>query len=580
MSDALQRALQDARDGKLPAALAAVRLMVQRKPGDAEALQVLGLLLVQAGQPAQAVHQLQRAVQVTGGAPGARNNLANALAASGRHDEAIAQWQAALQTDPRYVRALLGIVGSCIALGRFEDAVAAAEQGLALKPEWPELAANHAMALQGADRVEDAVAVLRDALDRQPRNLTARSNLLLLLNYLDEPPGRLMAEHVAFGVGLDGQPSPPVATTAKGRRLRIGLLSGDLRNHSVGFFVKPLVQHAGDEVELVAFSTSRVAPDDAMAAWFRDHMAEWVDVTSHDDAALDREIRARRIDCLVELSGHTSGGRVGALARKPAPVIVTAIGYPNTTGVPAIDGRVVDAISDPEGTEALMTENPCRLDPCFLCYAPPVSNVRPAMPSVEAPFTFGSFNLVSKVRGPAIGLWKSALDAVPGSRLLMKSKGLDEGGARERLLRRFELGGIDPSRLELLGATQGLDEHLSLYSRVHVALDPTPYNGTTTTCEALWMGVPVLTMAGDRHAARVGASLLHAAGLPELVCRDHAGFARMAASLAADRQRLEAWRLGLRATVESSVLCDGAGWTARFVAALRSMHAAAVAQAR
>jgi len=580
MSNALQRALQDARDGRLTAALAAVRLMVQRKPADAEALQVLGLLLVQAGQPAQAVHQLQRAVQVTGGAPGARNNLANALAASGRHDEAIAQWRAAITTDPTYARAMLGIVGSCIALGRFEDAVLAAEQGLALKPDWPELAANHAMALQGADRVEDAVAVLRAALERQPRNTTARSNLLLLLNYLDEPASRLMAEHVAFGAGLDGQPSPPVATTAEGRRLRIGLLSGDLRNHSVGFFAKPLVQHAGDEVDIVAFSTSRSAPDDAMAAWFRDRMAEWVDVTAHDDAALDREIRARRIDCLVELSGHTAGGRVGALVRKPAPVIVTAIGYPNTTGVPAIDARLVDSVTDPAGTEALMTEKPCRLDPCFICYAPPVSNVLPSMPSVEAPFTFGSFNLASKVRGPAIALWKAALDAVPGSRLLMKSKGLDERGARERLLRRFEVGGIDPSRLELLGATQGLDEHLSLYSRVHVALDPTPYNGTTTTCEALWMGVPVLTLVGDRHAARVGASLLQAAGLPGLVCHDRSSFSSTAAALSADRQRLEAWRHGLRAKVEASVLCDGVGWTARFVSALRAMHASAVAQPR
>jgi predicted O-linked N-acetylglucosamine transferase (SPINDLY family) len=436
------------------------------------------------------------------------------------------------------------------------------------------------MALQGADRVEDAVVVLRTALERQPRNTTVRSNLLLLLNYLDESPERLMAEHVAFGAGLDGQASAPVVTPAAGRRLRIGLLSGDLRNHSVGFFVKPLVQHASGEVEFVAFSTSPVAPDDAMSAWFRDRIAEWVDVAAHDDAALDREIRARRIDCLVELSGHTAGGRVGALSRKPAPVIVTAIGYPNTTGVPAIDARLVDTITDPAGTEALMTERPCRLDPCFLCYAPPVSSVLPAMPSADAPFTFGSFNLVSKVRGPAITLWKSALDAVPGSRLMLKSKGLDEVGARERLLRRFGSGGIDPSRLELIGPTQGLDEHLTLYSRVHVALDPTPYSGTTTTCEALWMGVPVLTLVGDRHAARVGASLLQAAGLPELVCHDRASFSSAAASLAADRRRLEVWRHGLRAKVEASALCDGAGWSARFVAALRAMHAAAVAQAR
>jgi protein O-GlcNAc transferase len=575
MGDALQRALQDARDGKLPAALAAMRLVVQRKPRDADALQVLGLLLVQAGQPTQAVHQLQRAVQVTGGAPGARNNLANALAAAGRHDEAIAQWRSALAAEPSYARALLGIVGSCNALGRFEDAIAAAEQGCALKPDWPELAVNHAVALQGADRVEDAVALLRATLVSRPGNTTARSNLLLMLNYLDGPAGPLVAEHVAFGAALDGHPSPPTAATAAGRRLRIGILSGDLRSHSVGFFVQPLVRHAGADVELVAFSTSRGAPDDPMAAWFGAHVPEWVDVAAHDDAALDREIRGRRIDVLIELSGHTAGNRLAALARKPAPVIVSAIGYPNTTGVPAVDVRLVDALTDPVGSEASMTERPLRLDPCFLCYAPPAMDLAPAMPSVEAPFTFGSFNLLSKLREPTIALWKTALDAVPGSRLLLKSKGLDESAVRFRLLRRFESGGIDPSRVELLGAVDGPREHLGLYSRVHVALDPTPYNGTTTTCEALWMGVPVLTLVGDRHAARVGASLLHAVGLPGLACPDHVSFARLAAELAMDPGRLEAWRVGLRAQVESSSLCDGSAWTGRLVSALRALHHAA-----
>lgn len=578
MSDALQRALQDARDGRLPAALASVRLLVQRKPGDAEALQVLGLLLVQAGQAAQAIHHLQRAVQVTGGSAGARNNLANALAASGRHEDAVAQWQAALGADPAYARACLGLVGSLIALARFDDAVEAAVKGLALKPVWPELASNHAMALQGTDRVEEAIEVLRAALALQPSNATARSNLLLLLNYVDEPVDRLHAEHRAFGGSMASVIDPPAPRAATDRALRIGLLSGDLRTHSVGYFLQPLVAHAPPDVELVAFATSRGSPADPMAAWFRERMHEWVDVVAHDDAALDREIRARQIDVLIELSGHTGGNRLPALVRKPAPVIVTAIGYPNTTGLPAVDARLVDGITDPAGSEALMTERPLRIDPCFLCYAPPEARVEPSMPPADAAFTFGSFNLASKLRERTVGLWKGALDAVPGSRLLLKSRGLERPGARDRLLRRFGSGGIDPSRIDVVGPTDGLEEHLALYARVHVALDPTPYNGTTTTCEALWMGVPVLTLVGDRHASRVGASLLNAAGLPDLACADDATFARTAAGLAADRGRLESWRRGLRAQLRASALCDGRGWTARVMAALRAAHVAACEQ--
>jgi protein O-GlcNAc transferase len=578
MSDALQRALEDARSGRLPTALAAVRLLVQRKPGDAEALQVLGLLLVQSGQHAQAVHHLQRAVAVSHGASAARNNLGNALAAAGRHAEAIEAWQALLAADPAYARAWLGLVGSLIALGRFEDAVRAAESGLALKPDWPELAPNHALALQGADRLEEAVEVLARALARQPGNETARSNLLLLLNYVDRPVDELLHAHLAFGSSINVQPQPPRAVPAIGRPLRVGILSGDLRTHSVGFFARAIIEHAPAGVECIAFATARGDPDDSAAAWFRDHVDAWVDVVAHDDAALDAEIRDHRIDVLVELSGHTAGTRLTALARKPAPVIVTAIGYPNTTGLGAIDARLVDAVTDPPGSERLLVESPLRIDPCFLCYAPPAVDAVPCMPAPDAPFTFGSFNIASKLRERTVRLWRGALDAVPGSRLLLKSRGLDGAAAADAVRRRFAAGGVDPSRLDLLGATTGMTDHLALYRRMHVALDPTPYNGTTTTCEALWMGVPVITLAGDRHAARVGASLLHAVGLDDLVAKDEAEFASIAAGLAADDARRMAWRRGLRSQLMQSPLADAPGWASRFHAALAGLHQAACAR--
>jgi predicted O-linked N-acetylglucosamine transferase (SPINDLY family) len=250
-------------------------------------------------------------------------------------------------------------------------------------------------------------------------------------------------------------------------------------------------------------------------------------------------------------------------------VIVSAIGYPNTTGVPAVDWRVVDSITDPPGSEHLCTERLLRLDPCFLCYSPPQEAPEPALPEADAPITFGSFNNAAKIGPTSIELWARVLKAVPGSRLLLKSQTLSDAAGRARIEKRFAQAGIEASRLELVAYSKTRQEHLELYKRVHVALDTTPYNGTTTTCEALWMGVPVLTTLGDRHAARVSASLLHAAGHPELVAKDADAFVQLAASLAQDRARLATLRTNLRGELRASPLCDAPAYAARFHAAIR-----------
>jgi predicted O-linked N-acetylglucosamine transferase (SPINDLY family) len=265
--------------------------------------------------------------------------------------------------------------------------------------------------------------------------------------------------------------------------------------------------------------------------------------------AIDAFIRSRNIDVLLELGGHSGEPRLLALIEKPAPVVISAIGYPNTTGVPAIEWRLVDAITDPVGSERFCTEQLLRIDPCFLCYTAPTSAPEPAMPDASQPITFGSFNNATKIGARSVELWARVLQAVPGSRLLMKAQSLTDSTGRKVILERFAAAGIAPDRLELVAYTKTRDEHLRLYNRVHVALDTVPYNGTTTTCEALWMGVPVVTTLGDRHAARVSASLLHAAGHPELVASDADAFVRIAASLAQDRPRLDALRTSLRTSL-------------------------------
>jgi len=383
------------------------------------------------------------------------------------------------------------------------------------------------------------------------------------------PPAELAAAHKRFRAAATAPPRPPKPARDPERPLRIGVLSGDLRTHSVGYFVEPFVRGKPAGVTLVAFNAHPPIAGDRMEAMYRGLFDEWVEVAPLDDATLDRTIREKRIDILLELGGHTMTSRIAALDQKPAPVVVTAIGYPNTTGHAAVDWRLVDSITDPPGSEALSTERLLRLDPCFLCYAPPKDAPEPTVPPSDAPITFGSFNLTTKISADAIRLWRRVLDAVPGSRLLLKSKTLGDAHAKAHVLARLEAGGIDPARVEAIAYTASAREHLELYGRIHIGLDTMPYNGTTTTCEALWMGVPVVVLEGDRHAARVGASLLRAAGAPELVAADEDAYCAIVRDLVADRAKLEALRAGLRGRLSASALLDAGRYGERFHAALR-----------
>ncbi|MFM2164205.1 MAG: hypothetical protein RL325_642 [Planctomycetota bacterium] len=563
----VQRALRDAREGRLDAAIQSLRFLVQRQPSNLEAVQALGLLLTQAGQQGQAIHQLSRAVAVAPQVPAFRNNLANALMGAGRHAEAEEQCRKALEVDPRYERAWLGLALARSALGNADGAIEACERGLALRPAWPELARAYASVLESADRIDEAVGVLERAVAATPGDAELRARLLLALNYTDRGAESIAGAHRAYGLATGAAAARAIASPDPQRPIRIGVLSGDLRTHSVGYFVEPWIVAKPAGTTLVAFNASPPAADDPMQRRFRGLFDQWVEAAFLDDSALDRAIRDARIDVLVELSGHTAGSRLSALRGRPAPVIVSAIGYPNTTGHPAVDYRLVDSVTDPPGADGLATERLIRLDPCFLCYTPPAD--APAAEAPTGPVTFGSFNLSTKVSERTLELWSGVLAAVPGSRLLVKSKALAGESARRHFLGRLAAAGVEGDRVELVAYTRGVAEHLALYGRVHVALDSAPYNGTTTTCEALWMGVPVVVLEGDRHASRVGASLLRAAGKGEWIARDAAEFREIAARLAregaADAQR----RRSVRDSLRASPLCDAASYSGRFHAAIR-----------
>ncbi len=562
------RAMQDVRSGRIAQALTSARMQRRLKPRDAEAAWLLGVLLREAGNWGESANHLRQAAQLAPGNPLVHRALAASLMLVGSVAEALAAWRTATELDPTAGDAWLERTTALMISGDVRAADAVALEGLRHFPGWPPLVSNRMVALTRAGRYAEAVAAARECLRAHPAAHDLRSNMLLMLHYADTPLEESLAEHRAFGAALPA-PQPPAPRADATGPLRVGVLSSDLRGHAVGSFVEPLLQHAPTGTHLVAFSNQPHGHEDPVRLRLQRHFHAWHEVHGLDDAALDALIRRERIDVLVELNGHTADNRLPALARKPAPVVVTAIGYPDTTGLPAVDLRLVDSITDPPGAERWCTERLLRADPCFLCYAPPENAPEPALPPDDAPFTFGSFNTAAKIGPASAALWARALQAVPGSRLLLKAHWLADAVVGDAVRAHLRHAGIDLSRVELLGQTEDTASHLALYRRMHVALDTTPYNGTTTTCEALWMGVPVLTVPGDRHSARVSASLLTAAGLQEFVCADADAFARTAAALAADRGRLAAHRSDLRQVLRRSALLDAKAWGTRVHAALR-----------
>ena len=473
-----------------------------------------------------------------------------------------------MQIDPYYALGWLGWACVRIHLHDSAGALEAAKRGLKLRPGWPEMTRQLVRALEASGAVEEAIATCARALTADPQHAALRSMYLLLLNYRSDHGSLLLESHREFG-RLHARPlNPPRLDANPERSLRIGLLSADLRTHSVAFFAEPLLQHVPSWAALMVFSLA-AAPDDPLNRRLRALGTPWLEVGTMDDRALNNVIRAHQIDVLLDLHGHAGNNRLPALADKPAPVIITALGYPNTTGLPSIDWRLVDSITDPVGSESACTERLLRLDPCFLCYTPPADAPEPALPPLSTPTTFGSFNALSKISDLTIELWAGVIAAVADSRLLLKTTALSDPSARAHLMERLARAGISLDRVEVVPHTPTIREHLKVYSRIHVALDTTPYNGTTTTCEALWQGVPVVCLAGDRHAARVSASLLTAIDRADLVAHSTADYVATASRLAGDRPALEQLRLDLRHAMRDSPLVDQVNYAARFYAAVR-----------
>ena len=481
-----------------------------------------------------------------------------------------------LELEPRHGLALANLGVAYRAQDRFDAAIALFRRALVLDPADVNTLANLGQTLVRAGQIEEAVVWCRRALDRDPNRLGLQSSLLFAQNYLAESaPLEMTADARRVG-SLFAAANPPRTHHPNdpdpARQLRVGLVSGDFRAHPVGRFLMAVVPALDPKtLELFAYATSR--DEDEITAQLRQAVPHWNNVTDLPGRALTAQIVADKIDVLVDLSGHTASHRLAVFAGKPAPVSFTWLGYFATTGLSAIDYVLANRWVIPETETAQWVEQVWRMPDTYLCFtAPPAAPaVSPLPAATNGSVTFGCFNNFNKLTGRTLAAWSALLAATPGSRLILRSSGGYPDGMVEALGERLAAAGIDRARVRIDGKIADYAAHLQSYAEIDIALDPFPYNGGTTTVEALFMGVPVLVKSGDRYVAHMGESILHNAGLPEWIAPDEAGYATLGAQLAADRPALAALRAGLRQRMLASPLFDAPHFASNFEDALRGM---------
>ncbi len=497
-----------------------------------------------------------------------------ALHRAGRLADAEAIYRQILAADPDHADALQLLGAIAHQLGRHGDAIALISRSLTLAPENKLALNNLGEACRAVGDIERSVESFRRALELDPSYVKAHSNLLHTLHF--DPAGTgesLRREHEEWGRrhAPDAFPRPPRREHRDDKILRIGYVSPDFKQHSVAYFVEPVIRHHNrDRVRVFCYSNA--AREDEVTARIRASADEWRDITKLDDHQAAELVRRDEIDILIDLAGHMARNRLLLFARRPAPIQATWLGYPNGTGMPQIDYRITDAAADPTGvTDEHSIERVIRLPQSAWLYEPPATSpdIRPRDPN--QPITFGSFNKFPKISPITIDLWSQILAAVPNARLMIKAKSLGDESTRAIARRLLQSHAIPLDRVEITGWSDTSADHLDRYNKIDVALDTFPYHGTTTSCEALWMGVPLVTLAGDKHVSRVGASLLHSVGLDDLIAATPQQYVEAAVALAQSPDRRQMLRRSLRETMQRSPLMNAAAFVSALEDAFEEM---------
>ena len=534
------------------------------RPGDSGLLFNLGKAYCGQGRAGDAAVCFRQALEGRPEDPALLFNLSVVESALGEMAAAAASCERALRLAPDVSARFVHFGNVLRVLGRFEAAIEAYRHALALEPDCVDAAFYLGLLLHAFNRFEAAIRQFEHVVVLRPERVDVYDSLLMTLSYLSDCPiERLLAAHRRYDLlyAPPGPLRPPARPREPERRLRVGYVSDELHEPFAGYFVEPLFRaHDREAVEVLCYSG--LSRPDAATGRLKELCEGWRDTSGVGHEALAGLIRDDGIDILVDLSGHAAPNRLLVFTRKPAPVQMTWLGYPATTGLSAMDYRLVDPVTDPPGVADLAaTEALVRLERGFLCFQPPPSGAVRAAPFLETGrIRLGSFSNLNKIGGPVVALWAELLRRLPRATLTLKDGRLQYPDVRRKVEAEFAGHGIAPGRLELLPWTDDRMEHLEAFHRLDIALDPFPYNGTTITCEALWMGVPVVSLLGDRHVGRVGASLLTMIGLEELVAGDESAYVGIVVALAGDPSRLARLRQGMRRQLLDSPLCDAAGF--------------------
>jgi predicted O-linked N-acetylglucosamine transferase (SPINDLY family) len=559
------------RAGRWDEAIAAYHRALELDPRALPALGGLGDALRMSGRLGEAVDAYLRANAVAPTSVAVLNNLAITYKAAGDLPRALAAFQQAALRAPDMPEPLSNLANLFRDMGDLDRAERCMRRALALQPQGAGYWNNLAGTLERQGRVREALEGYQRAIALEPGFVRAHDNLLYMMHF-DERfgPADLMAAHDVWrerhAAKLEDAVRPlPHSGVPSGRRIRVGYVSPDFREHAIGRFMSPLLEHHDrSRFEVFCYASFHGVPD-GVTARLRGFAEVWRDIFPlSDDAAADL-IRADGIDVLVDLSMHMGGNRMMLFARRPAPVQVTYLAYAGSTGLRNVCCRLSDPYIDPPGEERWYSERTLRLPRTYWCYEPIVQReVGPLPARDKGCVTFGCLNNFNKISPPARRVWSEVLRGVPGSRLLLHA---GEGSHRDRLRAEMEAAGVSGERVEFVNYAP-LRGYFDLYDRIDIALDPFPYAGGTTTCDALWMGVPVVTLAGRTAVGRGGVSILSNIGLPELVARNDAEYVRIATELAGDVSRLETLRASMRERLRASALMDAPGFARDVEAAL------------
>lgn len=579
------RALTYIQQGEKGKAIEALQQALILEEGNPDVLANMCLMCLNLGDIAGAGQILGRLTDEEKTLPAVKKAQALLLLRQKEYLASLLLYEEILQREPDNTQALGNAAYIHFHSQNYDLALRLCERALQCGGREPELLNIHASILLDLRRFDEAYQVwitgIRNAMQHTSWNESWSmlfSNLCMALHYDDqvtlEDHQDILQRFAAFMHDLpDDLQAPHLQSRDPDRRLRIGYLSADFRYHSVACFFKPLLESFDrSAVEITLYSS--VEDPDAMTDTLRGLADHYVDITYLSEEKAAGRIRQDQIDVLIDLSGHTGRNRLVAMEYRPAPVQLTWLGYPGSTGLRMLNGRIVDHQTDPDGMQEWYSEPRIRLPRCFLAYQAPGSDPLPVAepPCVQAGYvTFGSFNNSFKISAAVVRAWSAILRAVPSSRLFLKARQYQDAHNAAALLAEFAAEGIAAGRIELSGRKDDFLEHLATYHRIDLALDTFPYHGTTTTCEAMWMGVPTLTLAGDRHATRVGVSLLSAVGLEkQLVARDIDDYITRAVSFASSLEDLREVRHNLRDRMSASPLCDAEGLARAMEQAIRT----------